>query len=386
MEQSVQIDLIQRILMHVRDASTERSASERVFPTSDYLSEGRFNAEVAMMRRAPLIASISSRIARPGDYVTLQLLGLPVLIVRGPDCVARAFLNVCRHRAARLLSEDHGCGLRRIVCPYHSWSYNLSGQLTAIPDGDASFPEASAESPDLTPLHTEEHHGFIWVGIGTPSGANSDFLGPLDRDLASFDLKDYLFYSADSRVWNFNWKTSIEAYLENYHFASLHRGTTSKIFINNLSVVDQLGVHTRAIAPKRSIIALAKTPESSWRLRPHATLFYLIFPNTCLFVEKSHFSLLQAFPEGPTKTRVNISHAVQFDGLANRDFWEENIAVFMSAVDEDLGVCESATAGMSATGDGQIRFGRNEIGCSLFRDAVDASLMRDEDRRDGPAS
>ena len=77
-------------------------------------------------------------IPEPGDYRRLDFLGRPVFVVRGDDGEVRAFYNVCRHRASRLLDGDGGhCERGRITCPYHGWTYDLRGRLTGVPRASA---------------------------------------------------------------------------------------------------------------------------------------------------------------------------------------------------------------------------------------------------------
>ncbi|MGE0045297.1 MAG: aromatic ring-hydroxylating dioxygenase subunit alpha, partial [Hyphomonadaceae bacterium] len=68
-----------------------------------------------------------------GDYVTLDVLGERVVTLRGEDGRLRSFHNVCRHRAGKLASEPRGSCGKRLVCPYHAWSYGLDGSLKGVP-------------------------------------------------------------------------------------------------------------------------------------------------------------------------------------------------------------------------------------------------------------
>lgn len=377
MDHKTEVEIIRRILTHLRDGTTDRGTTERSYPVADYRDEERHTAEMAAtLRRMPLIFTHASRLSRPGDYVTDTVLGMPIAVVRRHDGELSAFINVCRHRAAKLLTEEHGTGLRTIGCPYHAWSYDLTGRLAAIPDREGSFPSTAVEAVSLVTLPVAERHGLVWIVL-TPQGDIdvSGFLGPLDKDIEGFDFDHFTFYTTESRIWQFNWKTGIEAFLENYHFATLHKRSTSKIFFNNVTILDTFAPHIRAVAPKRSIARLADVGEQEWDLRAHATLLYVLFPNTCLFVEKTHASLLQMLPLEPSQTQVNINNIVARDGLRYREFWDKNIALFMSAVVEDLQMCESMSHGMAAIPGSEINFGRNETGCAIFHDAVDTALV-----------
>ena len=247
-----------------------------------------------------------------------------------------------------------------------------------MPDGAASFPELDPATRGLVPLPTAEHVGLLWTvpgrpGDGTPPDV-AGHLGPAGPELAGYGFAEHQLYATETRSWAVNWKVTVEAFLENYHFSTLHRRSTNKIFLNNLTVADRLGRHFRAVAPKRTIRALADHDPQTWQLRPHATILYVLFPFSCLFVEKGHASLLQVLPEAVDRSQVVISHIVGRDGLVWRDHWDANIEVFMSAVLEDLAMSESVTAGLAALPGQQISYGRNEEACAAFHAAVDAAV------------
>ena len=94
-----------------------------------YTSEDIFALDMeAIFRQHWIQVAVEPDIPEPGDYVTVELGSDSILIVRDDDMAIRAFHNVCRHRGARLCNEDKG-SVGNIVCPYHNWTYNLTGQL-----------------------------------------------------------------------------------------------------------------------------------------------------------------------------------------------------------------------------------------------------------------
>src|SRR5881394_3404703 len=103
-----------------------------------------------------------SEIPKPGDYQCFDFIGEMLFALRGNDGIVRAFHNVCRHRAARLLDGPRGhCG-RRITCPYHAWTYGLDGRLLGVPNRD-SFTGLNPARHGLVPLEHEVFMGFIFV-------------------------------------------------------------------------------------------------------------------------------------------------------------------------------------------------------------------------------
>lgn len=378
MEHSTQVELIRRVLTNVEAGTTTLGDAEATWDVDQYLDEDRYAAELdAIFRRQPLIAAHVSQIVRPGDYYAETICGVPVLLTRSPsDGEIHALLNVCRHRGTRLVPDERGYGRKSFVCPYHAWTYDLDGRLQHIPNHEQSFPNLACEERGLVELPSETRHGFVWIWLDPEAeGSVADALGPeLDSDFRSFGFGDYVQYRQETWHNDFNWKCGVESFLENYHFSTLHKDSTSPIFLNNTGVCDRFGPNFRAVAPKRKIAKLAEIPEEEWDIGPAATLLYVVFPNACLFVEKSHASLLQVLPEAVGRCRIRSTHVVRHDSLQLRPFWDANIDVFMAAVREDLDICESMHAGFRSGLARDVVFGRNEVGCDMYRRSVDAAL------------
>jgi phenylpropionate dioxygenase-like ring-hydroxylating dioxygenase large terminal subunit len=299
------------------------------------------------------------------------------------DGAVRGFVNACRHRGGRIVAA--GCAhaeANGFSCPWHGWRYDLSGALTDVPDGDRGFPGLPPGGHDLIPLRTEVRHGLLWLSLDGAAPDVATHLGDLDEELRTFGLDDYLDYGRSEQTARFNWKLGIEAFLETYHFRWLHPAMKKYVFAPDLSLVDRIGNHVRLIAPKKSIVDQRDDPAQSLRLRPHATIAYCLFPNTMVFVEKRHVSVMTMIPVGAEETEVRFFHLVSEDTLRLRDYWDDNIQKFMDATAEDFGALEAAQRGFPAllrhgraTGDGcQVTFGRNEAGLQMFRAGVDAML------------
>ena len=128
----------------------------------------------------------ASEWAEPGAYRTDDYAGVPILVLRGRDGKLRAFLNVCRHRGAKVAQ---GCGKARMfVCPYHAWTYDLDGKVRGIPD-ERCFPGVRPERSTLTALPLCEKHGLVWViptpaATAQPSFDIDPWLGGLGPELA----------------------------------------------------------------------------------------------------------------------------------------------------------------------------------------------------------
>src|SRR6188472_3786216 len=130
-------DLARRLLVNVDANRGDYAPSMMTISAEEYRDTARFARELeAVYRRSPLLVALSVDIPDPGDFTTMEIVDRPIVVMRGDDGVARTFLNVCRHRGRSVAQGCFGHG-RRITCPYHSWVYDMSGQLVGVPGGEA---------------------------------------------------------------------------------------------------------------------------------------------------------------------------------------------------------------------------------------------------------
>jgi phenylpropionate dioxygenase-like ring-hydroxylating dioxygenase large terminal subunit len=164
-----------------------------------------------------------NQVRNPGDYFTLDLMRDSVLVVRGKDGELRAFMNVCRHRGAKLLDGAGHCKAR-LTCPYHGWSYNLRGELAGMP-AEKTFPGADKKTLGLRPIELEILTGLVFVRI-VPGGPT---LHEMWKDyihlLEPYRLEEMVpLEEAWVEDWNCNWKVGVDNNLENYHVPVGHPG------------------------------------------------------------------------------------------------------------------------------------------------------------------
>ncbi len=158
-----------------------------------------------------------------GDYRAFDTPGGPVVAVRGSDGVLRCFANYCRHRGSILLEGEGNCG-RRIVCPYHGWSYFSDGRLYGCPD------MADAEGFDRTEngmvaLRTESWAGFVFANFSADPIPLLEHLGDLPQRFATHRLERMRctwWITLEPRC---NWKLILENAMETYHTGIVHRAT-----------------------------------------------------------------------------------------------------------------------------------------------------------------
>src|ERR1700694_702372 len=129
LDRAVTVALTKRMLAFHEAGTTEQAADIYRVPAARYIDAARWQLEMdRIFRRVPLPLALTCELRQTHSYKGMDALGVPVLTTRGPDGIARAFLNSCRHRGA-IVAPD-GCGkARRFTCPYHGWVYDQAGGL-----------------------------------------------------------------------------------------------------------------------------------------------------------------------------------------------------------------------------------------------------------------
>ena len=153
-------EVIQRVLDHATARTTDFGDDVWREPVENYRSQERFDLEMELFKRLPMVYCPSAALADSGSYVARTLAGAPLLAVRGDDGVVRTFHNACRHRGM-MLAEGSG-RTHTFICGYHAWAYGLDGRLKNVTGMDG-FPELDMASHGLVPVHTEEHGGLVFV-------------------------------------------------------------------------------------------------------------------------------------------------------------------------------------------------------------------------------
>ncbi|MEM9319741.1 MAG: aromatic ring-hydroxylating dioxygenase subunit alpha [Pseudomonadota bacterium] len=187
-----------------------------------YTDPAIFEAEKSgLFLRSWLFAGHASQLDAPGDYFTFELADESLFCIKGRDGEIRTFYNVCQHRAHQLLSGEGTT--RVVVCPYHAWSYELTGALRAAPHSK-SVPGFDRSTICLTELRTEVFLGFIFVNLDPQAAPMEDWFPGARAELEEFvpnwvELKPLEWVEIAE---NCNWKVSVENYSECYHCTLNH--------------------------------------------------------------------------------------------------------------------------------------------------------------------
>lgn len=380
MEKSVQIDNARRIDAYLSSKSTQMADAIYRNPVSQYTCRDRLDAEkIGLFRRYPLHLAFSCEMSEPGDFMTDDFSGVPILLVRGNDGRINAFLNVCRHRGAPV-ADGCGKGKPHFVCPYHAWVYGIDGSLEFVP-GEEGFEGIEKALHGLTPLPVQEKYGMIWAMMQPgPDFEIDDYLGGLVADLSSYGFCDFHHYETRELSPRMNWKLVVDTFLESYHIRTLHRNSIAPLIESNVSTFDALGNNLRTIYVRKNYGEMASLPEDRWSLIPYTTIVYVLFPNTVLVVQQEQVETWRIYPDenDPNLAKMHVSLYTPEPVLTERAerHWANNMNLLIRVVDqEDFPLGERMQVGFHSAAQRHITFGRNEPALGHFHRRLDEVVL-----------
>jgi phenylpropionate dioxygenase-like ring-hydroxylating dioxygenase large terminal subunit len=382
MQHADQVAYLERMLDMVRTNTRDDGPGISHTSVEEYYDPARYQREVALLfRKHPIVVAYSGQLRRAGDFVVHNDTGQPILVVRGTDGVLRAFLNVCRHRSASVELKPCGANKRAFVCPYHGWSYDLTGRLVGITDG-AAFGDVDRSRHSLRRLAVAEKYGLVWVvPTALAAGEEADldidlYLGPLQADLSGWDMAGWELHSSSPIRPRMNWKLVIDTFLELYHFRYLHPGSVYPLFLDNIATYERMDRHIRLSAAKRSLTELEGQPKESWRILDHAIVLYQLFPNTVLAYTQDHCGVFTSFPVSPDESVMHFSVLVSPQEKAKKpeSYWQANVDLFAAALGEDFGIGESIQRNFRSGANHEQTFGKFEKALGWYHREIDKAV------------
>jgi nitrite reductase/ring-hydroxylating ferredoxin subunit len=368
--------LAEKLFDHIRNKTTDRLEEVYEYDLSIYSCARTAMQERAhIFERVPMMAAHSSQLPEPGTFITIQLNTSNVLVTRREDGRVAAFLNVCRHRGARVVSA--ACGQRRAFpCPYHGWTYGNDGALRSIGFADSFGAQQSADR-GLVRLPAEERHGFIWI-VENPAGSIDvkAHLGEgMDQALAEYGLERWFFYK--EHVFDFpqNWKVMMDGLIDGYHVQFLHGKTISPYFYPNMMGIDILGRNALWGNPRRRMQEMADNPPAEAPpLDRLAIIGNLFNPNAVMVMHPHHIEFWTVYqnPADPGACRLHLRYLTpQKDhDEAGIEILDKNWKIATDAIiNEDVPVGNSIQASAGSAHAGKVCLGRNEVTNQLFHRA-----------------
>jgi choline monooxygenase len=312
-------------------------------PSNLYFDSDVFTAEkTAIFSRTWQVVGHRDQVRNLGDYFTTELIGEPLLIVRGADGKLRAFYNVCRHRAG---PAAQGCGTRKLFrCGYHGWTYDLDGSLISATEieGVEAF---RVKDFALAPVRVEEWCNFIFVNLNDEVAPLSQELRELHQQVNKFPIAGMKLFERRTYDMHCNWKTYVDNYLEGYHLPSVHPGLNRELDYNAY-VVEPHKNYVRQFSPIRGAQPGDPAPRRYQEAREDLTTDYFwIFPNWMLNCYPDNVSLNIVLPISPdrslaifewylpeqdhaspaAKASVEFSHQIQLEDVAICETVQKNL-------------------------------------------------------------
>jgi choline monooxygenase len=301
------------------------------------------------------------QLTKPGDYVTAEVAGEPVMVVVGPDGALRGFYNVCRHHAAAVMTEP--CGNAQILrCPYHGWSYGIDGSLKGAPEfqGVCDFDRTKN---GLAPLRAEAWEKFVFVNLDERAPTLREFLGSLVDKIAPLGLDKLHF--AERRVFtlNCNWKVFVDNYLDGgYHVPHLHKGLNSILDYSEYTIEN-----FERYCLQSSPIDTSGGDQWTAAVRQGQALYYWLYPNLMLNWYQGYLDTNFVVPLGIDRMQVTFDFYFADIGEAARERNRQSMDVSERIQDEDHSICESVQKGLRSRAYGAGRLSvRREAGEHLF--------------------
>ena len=260
---------------------------------SVYIDPLRFEREQRVIfDKLPLLLAPSALLPENNTAVAHDGYNVPLIISRDAEGRIHVMANVCRHRGTRLIESCDVVPAKRIVCPYHAWTYGSDGQLLAIPRSEC-FPGVDKADRPLNHFSAVESGGFIWFSRNPDADFGHVF--ELAEDMDAFGMSGLHLYRRRTHEVASNWKQVMDAFLESYHVQRLHAETIAPFFTDGIAAADFIGPHQRAVVGRADY--LAEIDREDWAaLRRVLTYTYAFFPSSILIVSPDYINLLVVMP------------------------------------------------------------------------------------------
>jgi choline monooxygenase len=328
-------------------------AQASTIPSSWYTDQRVFELEQqTVFSSSWQVAARLDQLRDPGNYVTTDIAGEPIVIVRGSDGELRGFFNVCRHHAAAVMTEPAGHATQ-MRCPYHGWTYSLEGQLKGTPDftGVCNF-DRSANG--LQPVEIANWEQWVFVrlkekqnpSLNRPSPSLTEFLGSdIISQIKNLGLEKVHWIERRRYTLKCNWKVFVDNYLDGgYHVPHLHKGLDSVLDYSRYTIENG----ERFCLQSSPIVSPETSNEIGAVRNGTMALYYWLYPNFMLNYYEGVLDTNLVRPLALDRTEVvfdfyfaDVSDAARARNLASIDVGDR-------IQREDLDICESVQKGLNS--------------------------------------
>lgn len=352
---------IDTLLRQIGDLAAAPLGEATAMPPEVYRSAALYDLErERLFAKEWLCPGLAAEIPDAGDYLTYSINDQPVVTIRGEDGRIRSFANVCLHRMMRLL-EGRG-NRRRIVCPYHAWTYDIGGRLIGAPHMKRT-PGFEPRRLCLPEIRTEVWDGWIYITLDPDAPGLGSRLAPLHEVVAPYGTPDYVPIVTEDYVWNTNWKLLTENFMEGYHLPVAHRRTVGAWFPADSTEfpAETFDAFTYQTFAKNEDAKYGLAHRDNTRLGGrwrHTTVMPTIYPTHMYVLAPDHLWYLSLRPKSIGEVQIRFGAALAPEVLASLedpDAAKRELVGFFDQVNEEdrmvvEGIYQGAKAPLSRPG------------------------------------
>ena len=356
------------------EATLEPVERARMLPARAFVDPGVLEWELERIFGGWICVGHVSQVAEPGSYLMREIGPDSVVVMGGADGRPHAFLNVCRHRGARLLSDPEGTVGRRVVCPYHAWSYALDGELTSARhmEGVEDFDTACW---GLHPVRMASVAGLVLIDLSGEAPDAEGHVGELRAHLERYRLDGLRRVRRISYGVGANWKAIAENYSECLHCPGVHPELNALSHYMSGEVMEGAGAWCGGSMTLRDGASTMGRRGGGGRppidglaaadLR--SVLYFVLFPNALVSLHPDYVMLHTLWPRAVDRTEVICEWFFEPATIATEGFDPSDAIDFWDQVNrEDWHVCELTQKGVRTRGYALGRYSAEEVDVHAF--------------------
>ena len=340
-------------------------------PASWYTDERIYDLEVrTVFARSWQMVCRLDQLSKPGQYVTGEIAGEPIVVVRGNDDRLRGFFNVCRHHAATVMTEPEGTA-NQLRCPYHGWTYSLAGELKGTPDF-TSVCDFDRAANGLVPVEVGVWERWVFVRVAGNDTLESFLGADLVAQIRSLKFESLHWLERRHYSFDCNWKVFVDNYLDGgYHVPHLHKGLDSVLDYTNYTIEN--GDHF--CLQWSPIVSEGAEKQTGAVRKGDRALYYWLYPNFMINWYQGAMDTNLVIPRGVDRTEVIFDFYFPDISAAAHERNRQSIEVGQRIQDEDVAICKSVQRGLSSRAYTAGRLSvRREAGEHLFHRLLYADL------------